>query len=100
MKKELKNVTANETTNTEDYEVITSKNREINPVELMNLPFGSMVRVVWHNSEYHKENDSYLGVIVGRNIMYEDGKWDPKILIAECASANNCKLFREYQNEE
>lgn len=100
MKRRLKNVTANKASSTEGYEVVTSKDREIDSVELMNLPFGAMVRVVWHNSEYHQENDSYLGVIVGRNIMYEDGKQDPKILIAECASSNNCKLFREYLSED
>lgn len=61
--------------------------KEITEIELMNLPFGTKIKVVW------KKNETYLGVIFGENIGYEDGKIDKTIIISESIYNNNCTVY-------
>ena len=48
--------------------------KRITDSELLELPFGSKIRVIWHNSNHHPKNDEYYGIIFGNKIGYEDGK--------------------------
>ena len=66
--------------------------KKINSTELLKLPFGSIVKVIWHNSAYH-DNEEYIGVIFGKNIGYEDGKIDTTISIAEYEYNNWCMVY-------
>ena len=36
--------------------------KRITDSELLELPFGSKIRVIWHNSNHHPKNDEYYGV--------------------------------------
>ena len=50
--------------------------KRITDSELLELPFGSKIRVIWHNSNHHPKNDEYYGIIFGDKIGYEDGEFD------------------------
>ena len=50
--------------------------KRITDSELLVLPFGSKIRIIWHNSNHHPKNDEYYGVIIGDKILYEDGEFD------------------------
>ena len=58
--------------------------KKITDGELLALPFGSKIRVIWHNSNHHPKNDEYYGIIFGDKIGYEDGEFDDTRTIAEC----------------
>ena len=69
--------------------------KKINSIELLKLPFGSVVKIIWCNSAYHNKNEEYTGVIFGKNIGYEDGKIDTTISIAECEYNNWCMVYKK-----
>ena len=67
--------------------------KRITSTELRELQFGSKIRVIWHNSEYHEKNEEYYGVIFGDKIGYEDGKVDELYAIAECEFNDWCMVY-------
>lgn len=67
--------------------------KQLNDGELLNLAFGSKIRVVWHNSSFHNKNDEYYGVVFGDMIGYKDGLIDSLKTIAECVYNNWCKVY-------
>ena len=64
--------------------------KRITDSELLELPFGSKIRVIWHNSNYH---DEYYGIIFGGKIGYEDGKFDNTRTIVECMFNDWCMVY-------
>lgn len=67
--------------------------KRITSEELRNLPFGSKVRIIWHNSKSHEKGEEYFGVIFGNHIGYENGKADLVKIVAECAFNDWCMLY-------
>lgn len=67
--------------------------RRITDSELLGLPFGSRIKVVWHNSTHHHKNDEYYGVIFGDKIGYDDGEFDDTRTIAECVFNDWCMVY-------
>lgn len=67
--------------------------RRITDGELMELSFGSQIRIIWHNSKRHKENEEYYGVIFGDKIGYEDGLVENRRDIAECMFNDWCMVY-------
>lgn len=67
--------------------------RRITDSELLELPFGSKIKVVWHNSPHHSKNSEYCGVIFGNKIGYEDGFVDSVRTIAECMFNDWCMVY-------
>lgn len=67
--------------------------KRITHEEIKDLSFGSMVRVIWHNSKSHEQNAEYYGVVFGNKIGYEDGKIDEVNTIAECMFNNWCMVY-------
>lgn len=63
--------------------------KKLTILELHNLPFGSIVKVVWVN-DYE-----YRGVIFGDNIGYEDGKIDHFCLIGNYMISGICEVYLE-----
>ena len=67
--------------------------KRITAGELLDLKFGTKIRVVWHNSEGHKKNKERYGVIFGHKIGYEVGLTDEKRIIAECMRKDWCMVY-------
>lgn len=67
--------------------------RRITDSELLELPFGSKIKVVWHNSPHHYKNSEYYGVTFGNKIGYEDGFIDDIKTIAECVFNDWCIVY-------
>ena len=67
--------------------------KRITDSELLELPFGSKIRVIWHNSNHHPKNDEYYGIIFGDKIGYEDGEFDDTRTIAECVFNDWCMVY-------
>lgn len=67
--------------------------RRITAGELLELSFGSLIRVIWHNSNYHAKNEEYIGVVFGSKIGYEDGLVDDLRTIAECTFDDYCMVY-------
>lgn len=42
--------------------------KRITEHELMDLSFGSQIRVIWHNSVRYGKNEEYYGVVFGDKI--------------------------------
>ena len=61
--------------------------------QLLELPFGSQIRIIWHNSKHHEKNEEYYGVIFGEKIGYEDGFIDNRRNIAECVCNDWCMVY-------
>ena len=61
--------------------------------ELLGLPLGSKIKVIWHNSTHHHKNDEYYGVIFGDKIGYDDGEFDDTRTIAECVFNDWCMVY-------
>ena len=61
--------------------------------ELLELPFGSQIRIIWHNSIHHEKNEEHYGVIFGEKIGYEDGLFDNRRNIAECMLNDWCMAY-------
>ena len=67
--------------------------KRITDGELLELKFGTKIRVIWHNSKHHKKNEEYYGVIFGDKIGYEDGLTDETRAIAECIYNDWCMVY-------
>lgn len=67
--------------------------KRITDSELLRLPFGSKIKVIWHNSMHHHKNSEYYGVIFGNKIGYEDGFIDDVRTIAECVFNDWCMVY-------
>lgn len=67
--------------------------KRITDRELRELPFGSKIRIIWHNSKHHEKGKEYYGVIFGGKIGYEDGKIDDIRIIAECMFNDCCMAY-------
>lgn len=67
--------------------------KRITDMELKALPFGSKIKIVWHNSKHHKIDETYNGVIFGDSIGYEDGLIDKTQNIAECLYNDWCIVY-------
>ena len=67
--------------------------KRITDSELLELSFGSKIRVIWHNSNRHKKGAEYYGVIFGDKIGYEDGLVDDKRTLAECMYNDWCMVY-------
>lgn len=67
--------------------------RRITDSELLELKFGSQIRIIWHNSDHHKKNEEYYGVVFGDKIGYEDGLVDDLRTIAECMYNDWCMVY-------
>ena len=61
--------------------------------ELLELGFGSKIRIVWNNSPHHDKNEEYHGVVFGKKIGWEDGLADDLNTIAECMYNNWCIVY-------
>lgn len=61
--------------------------------EILELAFGSKIRVIWHNSKYHKKNAEYYGVVFGNKIGYENGLTNKLIDIAKCVFNDLCMVY-------
>lgn len=67
--------------------------RKITSSELLALPFGSKIKVIWHNSKHHEKNEEYVGMIFGQKIGWEDGLEDDVRTIAECVYNDWCMVY-------
>lgn len=68
-------------------------NYDLDPSTVENLPFGTMIKIVWNNTREHKDHDTYNGIIFGSKIGYEDGLSDNVHDIAECIGNGLCKCY-------
>ena len=67
--------------------------KRVDESDLYELPFGTKIRVIWHNSPYHSKNAEYYGVIFGGKIGYEDGLTDDVKEIAESIYNDSCMVY-------
>ena len=67
--------------------------KRITSSELLELTFGSKIRVIWHNSNHHPKDDEYYGIVFGGKIGYEDGLVDDLRTIAECVYNDWCMVY-------
>lgn len=67
--------------------------RRILDSELIELPFGSQIKTIWHNSKYHLDKDEYIGVVFGDKIGWADGKVDDIRIIAESIFNDWCMTY-------
>lgn len=74
--------------------------KQITDIELMVLPFGSIVEVEWKSKTEHDNNEKYRGVIFSNKIGYEDGKIDPIRTIAESAYLGLCTVYLEVNEHD
>lgn len=74
-------------------EMEESNMKRITEEQLKELPFGSMIRIIWNDSCYHKPDEEYCGVIFGDKIGYDDGKIDSVSTIAESIYNNCCMVY-------
>lgn len=68
----------------------TSNTTEKEIDNLFDLPFGTKVKVVWNTS---RRKDSYIGVIYGDMIGWEDGLCDEQGIIMESIYNKSCKAY-------
>lgn len=67
--------------------------KKLTSEEVLNLTFGTKIKIVYHNSKYHDKNETYKAVVYGDKIGYEDGIVDHLRIIAEQAYNNQCKVY-------
>lgn len=67
--------------------------QRITDSQLLELPFGSQIRIIWHNSKHHEKNEEHYGVIFGEKIGWEDGLVDNRRDIAECMFNDWCMAY-------
>lgn len=68
--------------------------KRITNYELLHLPLGSMIKVIWHNSPRHEKNAEYHGVIYGNKIGWEDGSTEDIVVIAEAMYNDWCICYQ------
>ena len=74
--------------------------RKITDTELLELNFGSKIRIMWHNSlhqEYYGvvfgKDKEYYGIVSGKKIGWEDGTVDDLRTIAGCIHKDYCTVY-------
>lgn len=67
--------------------------KKLTSEEILNLTFGTKIKIVYHNSKHHDKNETYKAVVYGDKIGYEDGMSDRLRIIAEQAFENECKVY-------
>lgn len=67
--------------------------KKITGQELLKLPFGSKIKIIWHNQKRDKIEEAYNGVIFGDSIGYEDGLTDKTKHIAERLYNGLCIVY-------
>lgn len=66
--------------------------KKLTSEEVLDLTFGTKIKIVYHNSKYHNKNETYNAVVFGEKIGYEDGLVDHLRIIAEQVYNNECKV--------
>ena len=66
--------------------------KTLNSEEILALPFGTKIKIVYRKSNYHSKNETYNAVVFGEKIGYEDGLVDHLRIIAEQTYNNDCKV--------
>ncbi len=66
--------------------------KTLNREEVLALPFGTKIKIVYHKTKYHKKGETYNAVVFGEKIGYEDGLIDHLRIIAEQVDINQCKV--------
>lgn len=66
--------------------------KALNSEEILALPFGTKIKIVYRKSKYHSKNETYNAVVFGEKIGYEDGVIDYLRIIAEQVYDNQCKV--------
>ena len=67
--------------------------RRITDSELRELKFGTMIKIIWHNSKLHRKNEERYGITFGHKIGYDDGSTDETRIIAECMYNDWCMVY-------
>lgn len=67
--------------------------KRITDEELKELPFGSKIKVIWHNSWGHDKNEEHLGVIFADKIGWDNGQTDNIKLIVDCLHNDWCMIY-------
>ena len=68
--------------------------KRITDMELRELPFGTQIKIIWHNSRGHDKNEEHLGVIFGNKIGWENGETNAVKMIAGCMRINLCMVYQ------
>lgn len=67
--------------------------KKVTDDEFMKLPLGSVVKIIWHNSDYHEKGETRYGTVFGDKIGYSDGTTELRRDIAECLYNRWCMMF-------
>lgn len=67
--------------------------KTLNSEEILALPFGTKIKVVYHKTKYQSKDEAYNAVVFWEKIGYEDGVVDNLRTIAEQAYNNYCKVY-------
>ena len=68
--------------------------KKITDSELLELPFGSKIKVIWPDSIYCNKRAGYYRIVFGNNIGYEDVSIDDLGTIAKCMFDNWCVVYQ------
>lgn len=68
--------------------------KKITDSELLELPFGSKIKVIWPDSIYCNKRAGYYGIVFGNNIGYEGGSIDDLRTIAKYMFDNWCMVYQ------
>ena len=61
--------------------------------QVLNLTFGTKIKIIYYKSKYHNKNETYKAVVYGDKIGYEDGLIDNLRIIAEEVYNNQCRVY-------
>ena len=67
---------------------------KITDSELLELPFGSKIKVIGPDSIYRHKRAWYYGIVFGNNIGYEGGSIDDLGTIAKCMFDDWCMVYQ------
>lgn len=68
--------------------------RKINsPDELVYMPLGSKIKVVWHKSDRYEEGEEYFGVKYGDKIGWKDGSNDELQTLSSGINNHCCSVY-------
>lgn len=63
------------------------------PDELVYMPLGSKIKVVWHKSNCYEEGEEYFGVKYGDKVGWEDGNNDELQTLISGINNNCCSVY-------
>lgn len=61
--------------------------------EFSYLPLGSVIKVIWHKSDYYEEGYEYFGAIYGDKVGWEDGNTDKLKTLIVGMNNDCCKVY-------